>query len=258
MVTPRVGRAAHVEPAELPLDVLFGHLEQVRGELARLGPDLARHHGDRRARDRRGPRRVGAHAERRGVGVALLDEHVGGRDAQLVRDDLGPRRLVALALGLRAGPQDRLAGRVHPQLGGVEHLDAEDVVLAAVAGAERLGHRGDADAEQPPALGGPPPCPAGTRRSRSRPARCCRHLWYWPESMRKPNGVRYGNWSSRTRLTPAELGRVDAEVRGRGGDHALLEEHRLGDPERAPVGDAAGRLVGVAALRAVMCPTGTS
>ena len=55
---------------------------------------------------------------------------------------------MALALGLGAGAQERLAGHVHAQLGGVEHLDAEDVVLAAVAGAERLGHRRDADAEQ--------------------------------------------------------------------------------------------------------------
>jgi len=27
-----------------------------------------------------------------------------------------------------------------------------------------------------------------------------RHLAYWPESVRKPNGVRNGNWSSETRL----------------------------------------------------------
>ena len=47
----------------------------------------------------------------------------------------------------------------------------------------------------------------------------------------------------------AELGGVDAEVGGRGGDHALLEEHRLGHPERAPVGHPAGRLVRVVALR---------
>ena len=47
----------------------------------------------------------------------------------------------------------------------------------------------------------------------------------------------------------ADLGGVDAEVGGRGRDHPLLEEHRLGHPERAPVGHAAGRLVRVVALR---------
>src|SRR4029079_9105218 len=77
-----------------------------------------------------------------------------GREPELVRDDLRPGRLVSLALGLRPGPQDRLAGHVHPPLGGVEHLDAEDVVLTAVARAERLRHAGDADAQQPPVLRG--------------------------------------------------------------------------------------------------------
>ena len=48
---------------------------------------------------------------------------------------------------------------------------------------------------------------------------------------------------------PAELGLVHAEVVGGGLHHALLEEHRLGDPERAAVGDAAGRLVRVHAPR---------
>src|SRR5579859_75225 len=143
-----VGRAAHVEPAELPLDVFLGHLEQVSSQLARLGADLAGHHRHRRARDRGTAGRVGAHAERRGVGVALLDDHVLGGQAQLLRDDLRPRGLVALALAPRAGPQDRLAGHVDLQLGGVEHLDPEDVVLAAVARAEWLGHRRDAQPEQ--------------------------------------------------------------------------------------------------------------
>jgi hypothetical protein len=79
-------------------------------------------------------------------------DDVLGRDAQLVGDDLRPGGLVPLALGLGPGAQDRLAGHVDPQLGRVEHLDAEDVVLAAVAGPERLGHRRDADAEQPAPL----------------------------------------------------------------------------------------------------------
>ena len=67
---------------------------------------------------------------------------------ELVGDDLGPRGLVTLALCLRAGAQDGLAGHVDPQFGRVEHLDAEDVVLAAVAGAERFGHGRDADAQE--------------------------------------------------------------------------------------------------------------
>src|SRR5439155_18216177 len=126
------GRAAHVEPGKLPLDVLFGDLEQVRGELTRLGPDLAGHHGDRRAGDGRAARGVGAHAERGGVGVTLLHHDVLGGDAEFVADDLRPGRLVPLALSLGAGPDDRLAGHVDLEFGRVEHLDAEDVVLPAV------------------------------------------------------------------------------------------------------------------------------
>src|SRR5206468_11935337 len=64
-------------------------------------------------------------------------------------------RLVALALRLHAELQDRLPRRVHAQLGGVEHLDPEDVVLPARARADDLGERREADAEQPPFLARP-------------------------------------------------------------------------------------------------------
>ena len=47
------GGAAHVEAPELPLDVLLRHLQQVGGQLAGLGPDLARDHRGRGAGDRR-------------------------------------------------------------------------------------------------------------------------------------------------------------------------------------------------------------
>ena len=77
---------------------------------------------------------------------------VAHRDAELVGDDLGERRLVALALRLHAELEDRLAGRVHAQLGGVDHLEAEDVVLLRRPRADRLGEVRDADADEP-ALG---------------------------------------------------------------------------------------------------------
>src|SRR5207249_9403072 len=112
---------------------------------ARLVAQLAGHHRGGRARDRRAPRRVGAEAVRGGVGVALLDRHVGGGDAELLGDDLGERRLVPLALGLGAHAQDGLAGRVHTQLRAVEHAQAEDVEVGAVAGPHHLGEARDAD-----------------------------------------------------------------------------------------------------------------
>src|SRR5262249_41689855 len=96
---------------------------------------------------RRRPRRVGAEAVRRVVGVALLDGDVLGRNAELLADDLRKRRLVALALRLDAELEDRLARRMHAQLGGIEHLDPDDVVLAARPCADDLRERGEADAE---------------------------------------------------------------------------------------------------------------
>ena len=57
--------------------------------------------------------------------------------------------------------------------------------------------------------------------------------------------MRWGKSSSRTKLTRAELGLVHAQVICGGLHHPLLEEHRLGDPERAAVGDSARGLVGV-------------
>ena len=163
-------------------------------------------------------------------------------------DDLRPRRLVALALRLGAGAEDRLAGHVHPQLGGVEHLDAEDVVLAAVARAERLGHRRDAEPEQPAARAG-----LGLLLAEVVVAD---GLEPDPQALGVLAGV--GEEAERGavrevvvahEVDPPELGLVHAEVVGRRLDHALLEEHRLGDPERAAVGHAAGRLVGVDAPR---------
>ncbi len=71
---------------------------------------------------------------------------------ELLRDDLGERRLVALALGPHAELQDGLAGRVDPQLGRVEHLEPGDVVGLRRPGADGLGEVGDADADEP-ALG---------------------------------------------------------------------------------------------------------
>src|SRR5438045_6247807 len=76
------------------------------------------------------------------------------RDAELVRDDLRERRLVALTLRLDAELQDRLPGRVHAQLGRVEHLDPEDVVLAARARADDLREAREPDPEQAPLVPG--------------------------------------------------------------------------------------------------------
>src|SRR5690606_2696554 len=82
------------------------------------------------------------------------DRHVLGGKAELVGHDLGPGGLVPLALAAGAGAEQCLPRHVDPQLGGVEHLDPEDVELPAVPGAQRLGHRGDAYAEETAPLAG--------------------------------------------------------------------------------------------------------
>ena len=149
----RLGRdALDLELVVLPLDVVGVRLEQVRRDEFRLLPNLARR--DRRgpARDRCAPAGVRAEAVRRGIGVALFDGDIGDRDPELLRDDLPERRLMPLALRLHADPDHDLAGWVHANLGGVEHLDAEDVEVLRGAGADDLGEGRDADAHELSAL----------------------------------------------------------------------------------------------------------
>ena len=154
-------RVALDEPAALlPLEVLGRHLEHRRGDDPRPVADLARDERRRGAADRRRARPVGAEAVGRVVGVAVDHVDVLGRDPELLGDDLGERRLVALALGLDADPELRLAGRVHAQLGAVVHPEAEDVHVLARAGADRLGEERDADPHQLAALAPLPPARA--------------------------------------------------------------------------------------------------
>ena len=104
--------------------------------------------GDRRPGDGRRARAVGAEAVRRAVGVAVADLDVLGRDPELLGHDLGERRLVALALGLGADRDHRLARRVDAQVGAVVHRQPEDVHVLARAGADALGEERDADPHQ--------------------------------------------------------------------------------------------------------------
>ena len=101
-----------------------------------------------RAGHRRRTRAVGAEPERCVVGVAVDDLDVLGRDADLLGDDLGERRLVALALALHRQPQLGLAGGVDAELAAVGHAEPEDVHVLARAGADTLGEERQADAHQ--------------------------------------------------------------------------------------------------------------
>src|SRR3954451_15279643 len=147
-----VGRALDAELAGLPFEIVLGRLEQVGGELACLGLDLARGHRCRGAGSRRRARPICPEPVRRRVGVAVLDLDVPDREAELLGDDLGVRRLVALSLRLRRDLGMNLARRVDADEDAVVHLEPDDVEVVRGAGADDLGEAADADAHELAAL----------------------------------------------------------------------------------------------------------
>src|SRR5215471_3037654 len=122
--------------------------EQVGRDHLRLGADLAAGHCRGRAGDRCRARAVGAEPIGCGIGVALLDGDVLGRDADLARQDLRKGRGVALALADRAEPRNRAPRRVDANLARIEHAEAKDVAILDRAGADDLCEKADADPHQ--------------------------------------------------------------------------------------------------------------
>ena len=167
-----------------------------------------------------------------------------GGDAQLFGDDLGVGGFVALPLTLRAEAGDGLAGGVDTNLARVEHLDAEDVKRVRRAGADDLGEGRDADAHQfaaRPLLG-----------LLFAQVPIADHIHRFLECGVIIAAVVFPTERRLVRELPrldevlhAEVCRVFAALVGQNVHHALDGVHRLGDPERTAVGDAAGGLVGV-------------
>ena len=243
-----IGRAADGELPGLVLDVLLGHLEQVRRELHRLLADAAGDHRRRRAGRGRGPRGVRAEAVRRVVRVAVHDLDVLRLDPELAGDDLGERRLVPLPLRLAAELEDRLAGRMDPKLGAVVHLHADDVVVLRRSGADDLGERRDADAVE--------------LALRASVGLLLPKVVVPDHLERLVHGAlvvaavvdepRRGRVRELVRLDEVLLPDVDGVHAQlvRGVLHQALDQvRRLGHAERAPVRDAPGRLVRVGAFR---------
>ena len=176
-----------------------------------------------------------------------FDLDVLDREAELLGDDLGERRLVALALGLDADPGQHLAGRMDADLARIEHLQAEDVEVVRRPGADDLGEAADADAHQLAALAllGLLLPQAGVvddvHRLLERGTVVARVV--------RPAGRRLvRELVGLDEVLHPELGRVLADVVGEDVDHPLDGVDGLGHPERAAVGDAAGRLVRVDAV----------
>ena len=243
-----VRRTLHVESSWFPLQVLRRGFQQMGRDQPGLVAQLAGDHGGRCATDRCRSRGIGAETVGRVVGVALLHRDVAGGDAELVGDDLRERRLVALSLRLDAELEDRLAGRVHAQLSGVEHLDPGDVEVLVVAGAHDFGEAGDADADQPTLLARLRLLLAQVLVADGveRLAQCGRIVTGVVDEA-GCGGV--GELLGLDEVAHAQVSRVDAELVRRVLHQSLDQVRRLGDPERASVGHAAGRLVGVGALR---------
>ena len=143
-----------------------------------------------------------------------------------MRDDLRERRLVALALRLDAELEDRLPGRMDAQLGRVEHLDPEDVVLAARARADDLGEAREADPDQPPFLARPLLLLAQLLVADALERLVERRLVVAGVVLEAGRG-RVRELVRLDEVLPPQLGRVDAELVRRGLDEPLDEVRGL-------------------------------
>ena len=244
IVLYRSGEPFDAEAAVRPLEVVLGRLEQVGGQLASLVADLPRGHRRRGTRDRGRARAVGPEPIRSGVGVAVFDRDVIGRDAELLGDDLGIRRLVPLALGLTADAEERLAGRMDAQLGTVVHLEPDDVEVVGRPGAHDLGEAADANAHELAA--GPllgllsPELRVADEVHRLAQRRAVVAGVVLPAGRRGVRELLGGD-----EVPEPEFGRILAALVGGDVDEPLDCVDRLGHAERTAVGDAAGRLVRV-------------
>ena len=99
------------------LEVVGRDLELVRDDLARLLDDLLTRRPECGAADREPAAAVRVQPVRRDARVAVQHLHLGGIAAELVGDDLRPRRLVALAVRRGAGDDLERAGREAPDRG---------------------------------------------------------------------------------------------------------------------------------------------
>ena len=170
------------------------------------------------------------------------------RDAELLGDDLRVGGLVSLPLRLRAEARDRLAGRDGRGSRRVEHLDAEDVEVLRRPGADDLGEARDADAHQLAALAllGLLLSQLGVadhlHRLLQRRRRSCRCRT--PSRAPTCTGTCSGGMKFFMRSSAGSIFSFCAST----STIALDRVHRLGDAERAAIGDAARRLVRVDAV----------
>ena len=146
-----------------------------------------------------------------------------------------------------ADPGQHLAGRVDPDLAAVEHLQAEDVEVVRGPGAHDLREAADADAHQL-ALGALLGLLLAQPRVVDRVHGLLERRRVVPGVVRPARRGAVRELLGLDEVLHPELGRVHADVVGEDVDHPLDRVDRLGDAERAAVGNAAGRLVRVDAV----------
>ena len=148
---------------------------------------------------------------------------------------------------LHGEPHLRLAGGVHPQVAAVGHAEAEDVHVLARAGADALGEERDADAHVlalGPLLGLllAQVVVAGDAH------RDAHGLLVVARVVLPAGGRRVRELLGTQQVLQPQLGGVHLQLGREAVDDALDRVDRLGDAERAGVGDAAGGLVRVDGL----------
>ena len=136
---------------------------------------------------------------------------------------------------------------MHAQVRAVVHGQAEDVHVLARSGADALGEERDADPHQLAAgaflglLAAEPLVVGDVHRDPHR-------LLVVARVVRPPRGRLVGELLGPDEALHPELNRVDAHLERERANHSLHQVHGLGNPERAPVGDAARCLVRVDGL----------
>ena len=148
-----------------------------------------------------------------------------------------------LALRLGAGADDAGAGRMDPDLGAVEHLDAEDVEVLRRSGADHLGEGREADAHQL-AAGALLRLLLQERRVADLLERDVERLVIVAAVVGEPERRRVRELILPDEVLLPQFHGVHAQLVGQDVHAALDGVARLRDAERAAVGDAARRLVG--------------
>src|SRR2546428_9776076 len=108
------GHSFDLKPAARELEILRTGLQKPGGEPPSLLPDLHRGLGERVSAETGAAAAERADRLRRAQGVAVADDHVVVRDAEMVGDDLGEGRLVPLAVRARSGDGGGLSGPFYP------------------------------------------------------------------------------------------------------------------------------------------------